>query len=71
MALDVVALCATAAEQDADTSFSTVLAVVFAVYILVDSALASWVIIRKSREAEHASLKPGVPVVPGSVVGAF
>ena len=64
MALDVVSVCAQAAEQDTAQGLSLGLAILFAVYILLDSALAAWVIVRKSREAEHTSVGQ---VVAGTV----
>ena len=67
MALDVVAACEKGAEQEGSQWLSVALAGLFAVYILVDSLLAGWVIVRTAREAEQTSLGK---VVPGTVVSA-
>ena len=57
MAIDVLGTCATA-EAGAETpTLAVFLTVVFAVYIALDSVLASAVIVRKAAEAEATTAK--------------
>jgi len=57
MALDVIGTC-TAAGAGSDTpGLSVFLAVLFAVYIALDSLLASSVIVRKAAEAEKTTAR--------------
>jgi hypothetical protein len=52
MAVDVVAVCDTSAGSDNSQGLALVLSFLFAGYLLLDSVLASYVILRKSTEAE-------------------
>ena len=52
MALDVIGTCTAAAAGSDTPSLAVFLAVLFSVYIALDSLLASSVIVRKAAEAE-------------------
>lgn len=57
MAIDVLGTCASAAEGVETPALALTLTIVFAIYILFDSVLASSVIMRKASEAEAATAR--------------
>ena len=57
MAVDVLGTCSSAAEGVESPTLALFLTVVFAVYILLDSVIASSVIVRKAAEAEALSAR--------------
>ena len=67
MAIDVVGVCSGETANNSTQSLALVLSILFAAYVLIDSVLASWVILRKVSESEAAS----APVLGvGTGVGA-
>ena len=57
MALDIVTSCATASQGSDTPGLAVFLTVLFAVYIALDSILASSVIVRKAAEAEASTAR--------------
>jgi hypothetical protein len=55
MAVDIVAACDASRGSSDTQNLAIILSVVFTLYILLDSVLASWVIVRKARESEAIS----------------
>ena len=55
MAIDVAGVCSGETANNSTQSLALVLSILFAAYVLIDSALASWVILRKVTESEAAS----------------
>lgn len=56
MAIDVIATCTDAAESSGTPTLAVFLTILFAVYIALDSVLASSVIVRKAAEAEAVTV---------------
>ena len=57
MAIDVVAVCASAVDSSGAPTLALVLGLLFSVYIAADSLLAVFVIRRKAAEAEAVTMK--------------
>jgi len=57
MAIDVLGTCTTSDSSTETLTLPVLLTIVFAVYIFLDSILASAVIVRKAAEAEATTAK--------------
>ncbi len=57
MAIDVLGTCTTSDASSETPTLPVLLTIVFAVYIFLDSVLASSVIVRKAAEAEATTAK--------------
>tara|TARA_Y100000768_G_scaffold387877_1_gene380796 strand:+ start:923 stop:1099 length:177 start_codon:yes stop_codon:yes gene_type:complete len=57
MGIDVLSICEESSHQSSSQLISTILTIVFAVFIVVDSVLAGFVVMRKARQAELEALK--------------
>lgn len=57
MSIDVLSICEESSHQSSSQLISTTLTIVFAVFIVVDSVLAGFVVMRKARQAELEALK--------------
>ena len=57
MAIDVLGTCTSASSSGETPTLAVFLTVLFAVYIALDSVLASAVIVRKAAEAEATTAK--------------
>ena len=57
MAIDVLGTCTSSADSAETPTLAVFLTIVFAVYIALDSVLASAVIVRKAAEAEATTAK--------------
>lgn len=63
MAIDLVAACEGSTQTSSTQSLALVLSILFSAYILVDSMLASFVILRKTKESEALSLGKVGPTI--------